>query len=74
MDFYLYPPKYISSSAIAALTPPHGRRPGEANSYRRSMPELSGEDPAFNCANATEQAPDVTPPLAAAVSPALDTV
>src|ERR1700675_3691047 len=29
MEFYLYPPKYISSAAIAALTPPTGHRTGE---------------------------------------------
>jgi hypothetical protein len=35
MEFYLYPPKYISSAAIAALAPP--QQPTEAE------PEFSGE-------------------------------
>jgi hypothetical protein len=43
MDFYLYPPKHISSAAIAALVPPPNRQPVEAKLYRPSTPELSGE-------------------------------
>jgi hypothetical protein len=34
MEFYLYPPKYISSAAIAALAPPANRQPGGAELYR----------------------------------------
>src|ERR1700723_104620 len=30
MEFYLYPPKYLSSAAIATLIPPPNRQPGEA--------------------------------------------
>jgi hypothetical protein len=30
MEFYLYPPKYLSSAAIATLIPPPSRQPGEA--------------------------------------------
>lgn len=30
MEFYLYPPKYISSAAIATLAPPANRRPDRA--------------------------------------------
>ena len=30
MEFYLYPPKYLSSAAIATLIPPPGRQPSEA--------------------------------------------
>ena len=30
MEFYLYPPKYLSSAAIATLIPPSSRHPGEA--------------------------------------------
>src|ERR1700726_2933443 len=48
MEFYLYPPKYISSAAIATLVPPPGRQPGEAVLYRSSTPELAGEKPALN--------------------------
>jgi len=44
MEFYLYPPKYISSAAIATLVPPPGRQPGEAKLYRTSKPELSGRE------------------------------
>src|ERR1700692_698601 len=43
MEFYLYPPKYISSAAIATLAPPPGRQPSEAQLYRASKPELSDE-------------------------------
>jgi hypothetical protein len=33
MDFYLYPPKYLSSAAIATLIPPHDRQaPGRQTS------------------------------------------
>jgi hypothetical protein len=30
MKFYLYPPKYLSSAAIATLIPPPGRQASEA--------------------------------------------
>jgi hypothetical protein len=30
MEFYLYPPKYLSSAAIATLIPPPSHQPGEA--------------------------------------------
>ena len=43
MDFYLYPPKYLSSAAIATLAPPPDRRPWEADLYRTSSPQLAGE-------------------------------
>jgi hypothetical protein len=36
MEFYLYPPKHISSAAIAALVPPPGRQPAEADLHRPS--------------------------------------
>jgi hypothetical protein len=68
MEFYLYPPKYISSAAIAALTPPPGRQPGEAELYRMSKPELSDAKQALNYLNAIQQAPDRRPPLADASS------
>jgi hypothetical protein len=47
MEFYLYPPKYVSSAAIATLTPPASRQPSDAQIYRRSMPELAGEKQAL---------------------------
>jgi len=52
MEFYLYPPKYISSAAIATLAPPRSRQPSEAELYRTSKPELSGEKQALNYVNA----------------------
>jgi hypothetical protein len=68
MDFYLYPPKYISSAAIAALVPPTTRQPADAELYRASKPELSGEKRALNYVNAIQQALDERPPRAAAAA------
>jgi hypothetical protein len=70
MEFYLYPPKYISSAAIATLVPPPGRQPSEAELYRASKPELSGEKQALNYINAIQPAPDGRPlqPVAASHS------
>jgi hypothetical protein len=56
MEFYLYPPKYISSAAIATLVPP--RRPGTVDPYRSSAPELAGEQKALGYINAIAQGPD----------------
>jgi hypothetical protein len=50
MEFYLYPPKYIGS--VATLSP------AEAELYRASTPELSGEKLALNYANAIHLASD----------------
>src|ERR1700676_5258397 len=58
MEFYLYPPKYISSAAIATLAPPPDRQPGEAELYRTSQPELSGEKLPLSYVNANQQALD----------------
>jgi hypothetical protein len=68
MEFYLYPPKYISSAAIATLAPPPGRQSGEAELYRRSKPELSGEKQALNYINAIQQTSDGELPQTAAAS------
>ena len=70
MEFYLYPPKYISSSAIAALAPPAVRQQGQAELYRTSKPELSGEKQALNYINAIRQATDGELPHTLAISPA----
>src|ERR1700676_4338727 len=70
MEFYLYPPKYISSAAIATLVPPPGRQPSEVELYRSSQPELSGEKQALNYVNAIQQALDGRLPRSAAASPA----
>jgi hypothetical protein len=69
MEFYLYPPKYLSSAAIAALAPPPNRQPCEAELDRMSKPELSGEKLALNYANAIRQTLDGRLPHSAAASP-----
>ena len=68
MEFYLYPPKYISSAAIATLAPPADRQPTEAKLYRSSKPELSGEKQALNYVKAIQQASDGRPPRTVAAS------
>src|ERR1700724_294490 len=66
MEFYLYPPKYISAAAIATLAPPPSRQPSEAELYRASKPELAGEKLALNYINAIQPTPDGRLPLTAA--------
>jgi hypothetical protein len=58
MEFYLYPPQYMSSAAIAKLVPPPGRQLIEPELYRASKPALSGEKQALNYINAIKQASD----------------
>ena len=70
MEFYLYPPKYISFAAIAALAPPTGPRTSEAELYRASKPELAGEKQALNYVSAVKRAQDGGRPHAAARSSA----
>lgn len=70
MEFYLYPPKYISAAAVATLAPPASRQPGEAELYRASTPELSGEKQAPNYINATQPPPGGRQPQTATASPA----
>jgi hypothetical protein len=67
MEFYLYPPKYVSAAAIAALALPPNLQPGEAELYRMSQPELPGEKPALNCIAAIRQTPDASLPQTAAI-------
>jgi hypothetical protein len=62
MEFYLYPPKYISSVAIAALAPPANRKPDEADLYRTSKPELSGEKLALSYVNSIRETLDSRQP------------
>ena len=52
MDFYLYPPKYISSAAISKLTPPRASQAGDPDLYGTSKPELAGERLALSYVNA----------------------
>ena len=70
MEFYLYPPKYISYAALAALVPPAGRTPDEVELYRASRPELSGEKQALHYVNAIQQALEARLPRSPAASPA----
>jgi hypothetical protein len=69
MEFYLYPPKFISSAAIATLAPPANRQPSKADLYLASEPELSGERQALNYVNTIRDRPDGGLPQSAA-SPA----
>jgi hypothetical protein len=69
MEFYLYPPKYISSAAIAALAPPRDRQPGTLELYRTSKPELSREKRALDYVNAIQQPSDGRLPHTIATSP-----
>jgi hypothetical protein len=69
MEFYLYPPKYISSAALATLAPPLSRQPSDAELYQTAKPELSGEKQALNFANAIQQTLDRGLPHTAAALP-----
>jgi hypothetical protein len=55
MEFYLYPPKYISTAAIATLAPPAISPIGEVQLYRASKPELSGEKLALSYINSVRE-------------------
>jgi hypothetical protein len=68
MEFYLYPPKYISTAAIATLAPPAAGPTGEAQFYRASRPELSGEKLALGVVNSTRDTLDAPVLRAAAAS------
>ena len=52
MEFYLYPPKYLSSAAIATLIPPPGRQASDAESYQAPKPELVGDNNALHYTDA----------------------
>ena len=56
MEFYLYPPKYLSSAAIATLIPPPGRQASDAESYQAPKPEPASEKNALHYANAIQLA------------------
>jgi hypothetical protein len=55
MEFYLYPPKYISTAAIATLAPPAITPTSEVQLYRASKPELSGEKLALSYINSVRE-------------------
>ena len=57
MEFYLYPPKYLSSAALATLAPPPTRS-RESDLYRASNPELADAKRALNYLKTLQQTPD----------------
>jgi hypothetical protein len=72
MEFYLYPPKYISSAAIATLAPPAILQPTEAELYRAAKPELSDQKLALNHINTIHRTSHGRPTYSMATSPAFD--
>ena len=60
LEFYLYPPKHISSAAIATLMPPASRQPHETALYRESVPELSSERLALSYVKSVRDARDTS--------------
>jgi hypothetical protein len=70
MEFYLHPPKYISSAAIAALAPPQSRQPGDVEPHHKPKPEFVGEKQSVNYVTAIAQGRDGRAPRSAATSPA----
>jgi hypothetical protein len=60
MEFYLYPPKYISSAAIATLAPPQSRQDIEAELLRKV--ELAGEKQRLGYGNSIHPALDSRSP------------
>jgi hypothetical protein len=57
MEFYLYPPKYLSHTAIATLAPT-APRSDESDLYRSSNPELAGAKQALNYVRTLRQTRD----------------
>jgi hypothetical protein len=71
MEFYLYPPKYLSSAAVAALAPPPIDQAGQIEPDQASYPgRASGKSP-FHYADAIERA---LPPHGGAALTALNPV
>jgi hypothetical protein len=68
LEFYLYPPKYLSSAAIATLIPPASRQPGEAELHHAPKPDLTSEKNAFQQVNAIQQTFQGGPALVAPAS------
>ena len=65
MEFYLYPPKYISTAAIATLAPPAASPTGEVQLYHSSKPELSGEKLALSFIGSVRETLDAKLPRTA---------
>ena len=53
MEFYLYPPKHMSSAAVATLVPPPSRQPPDSE---LNNPDLAGERQALGYANSVRRA------------------
>ena len=70
MEFYLYPPKHISSAAIATLTPRAYRQPGDTEPGPLSKPEPAGDKMAPDDLDATRHPLDAKSPRPTAASPA----
>jgi hypothetical protein len=68
MEFYLYPPKYLSSAAVATLIPPASRQPSEAKLDQAPNPDLTSEKNALHYANAVHQTFEGGPALIAPAS------
>jgi len=68
LEFYLYPPKYLSSAAIATLIPPASRLPSEAELYHAPKPDLASEKNALQQVNAIQQTFEGEPALVAPAS------
>ena len=69
MEFYLYPPKYLSHAAIATLAPT-APRSDESDLYRSSNPELAGAKQALNYVRTLRQTRDSRSPHTVAASSA----
>ena len=66
-EFYLYPPKYLSSAAIATLTPGANHQPGEAGLDRLSKPELADDLPLANLMTFVDAQRSSTPSIRTSV-------
>ena len=69
MEFYLYPPKYISSAALATLAPPH--LSAGVDLYRMAKSEIAGDKLAPSYVGTIRHAPRTRPLQTAAASPGL---
>jgi hypothetical protein len=68
MEFYLHPPKYVSSAALAALARPAERRASKADICGTSNPDISTEKQALNHAMAVRKTLDDKRPPAETAS------
>jgi hypothetical protein len=68
LEFYLYPPKYLSSAAIATLIPPASRQPGEAELHHAPKPDLTSEKNVLQYVNTIQQTFEGGPALVAPAS------